>query len=112
MSDGNGRDRSVEALHEVVLELSGLREDTNARFRELGARIEEGFTRVDARFERMDERFERMDGRLGRVENVLLDTRQELRGVNERLENLRDVAGDRYRALEERVAKLEARMPE
>lgn len=79
---------SLKAIRESAettrAELRGLREDTNARFREVNSRLDEGFGRVAARLER----------------------------VEERLDHIRDFAGEHYRALEERVTRLEARSTE
>ncbi len=109
MPRGNGKSHSAHLLENVVAELRGLREDTNAQIGGWRREMQEGFAKVDARLERVDER-------LGRVEEATLDNRQELRRVNDRLgvvadrlENIRDLSGEQYRALETRVARLEQR---
>ncbi len=82
---GNGSDAS---LRDVVAELRGFREDANARLEALSAHVDEGFAKVDARLSHVDARLER---------------------VEERLDNIRDFAGEHYRALEERVTRLETK---
>jgi molybdenum-dependent DNA-binding transcriptional regulator ModE len=81
--NGHGNDPNLVALKDVVAELRGLREDTNARLEDVSERLVEGFGKVNARLER----------------------------VEDRLDNIRDLAGEQYRALEQRIARIEARLP-
>ncbi len=86
-----GSNGSDATLRDVVAELRGLREDTNARSRETNNRLEALSVHVDEGFAKVNARLER---------------------VEERLDSIRDLAGEHYRSLEARVAKLEARGPE
>ena len=116
---GNGHDPVVTAIHEltarVVERLSAL---------ETGqAAIEQLLRGHGRQLEALHTGQKETNARLAKVEDGLSDVRDELHGglgkVSDRLDNIRDFAGERYReqgeglrSLGERVAKLEARVPE
>lgn len=71
------------------------------------------FHEMLAELRSINQRVGRVEERLGRVEGELHDLRASTeRGfaeVTARLENIRDLAGEQYRRLEERVSRLEAK---
>ncbi len=106
----NGNDPILTALHEVVAELRG----TNVRLERVeGVLLETRQEQRETNFRlgKVEERLETTNARLGQVEERIETTNARLGRVEERLENIRDLAGGQYRLLEERVAKLEARLP-
>ena len=108
---------TVEILKEIRTDLAGLRRDTNERFESLERVTNERFESLERatneRFESLeratDERFESLE----RVTNERFESleRVTIRGfeaVTGRLENLRDIAGDRWRDHEARITRLES----
>ncbi len=109
-----GTNVRLERVEVVLLETRHEQRETNARLGRVEERIETTNARLEttnARLGRVEERLETTNARLGRVEERLDTTNAGLGRVEERLENIRDLAGGQYRLLEERVAKLEARLP-
>jgi X-X-X-Leu-X-X-Gly heptad repeat protein len=115
---GNGSNPVVGGLQEVVAELRGFRADSNARFESVeqvlrGHAVQLGQLR-DGLGQLRDGLGQVRDG-LGQLRDEtragFADVRQELEKVNGRLDGIRDLAGESYRALEKRVARLEERLP-
>ncbi len=101
MAMGNGGENNP-----VVLAIHELQADLGTRIDGLGTGIEGLGTRIDG----LGTRIDGLGVRLDRLEKVMLETRQELRQTNSRLEGIHSLAGEHYRALEARVAKLEQRL--
>ncbi|MBI2897166.1 MAG: hypothetical protein HYY06_26655 [Deltaproteobacteria bacterium] len=105
---GNGDVASLtlEILRGIRSGIEGLRDDNRAVHSELRALNE----RVDVLTERVDGLNMRVDGLNARVDALERATARGFELVTARLENIRDLAGEQYRKLEERVGVVETRL--
>ena len=95
-------DITVAILRSIRDEIRHLRTDTNERFEKLGARVDAVGSRVDA----VGSRVSSLESRFDALE---VTTARGFEAVTLRLENIRDLSGERWRDLERRVRRLEAK---
>lgn len=93
--------------HHVLADMMGMTEDIPSLTLKILQDLRAEMRTTNTRLESLETRFMSLETRFASLEHT---TALGFERVTERLEHLRDFAGERYRDHEERISKLEARL--